>query len=83
MTKQEQTQLQKLAQQTAVQTEILERLENGLSEVREYIVGKPDHPGLILRVDRLEVVAKWKTTILKLIGGALAGGIFTWIASKL
>jgi hypothetical protein len=74
--------MQKLSEGQAVQTEILHRVEANILNLMHRIFGNGD-PGLIVRVERLEVVAKWKTTILKLLGGALLGGIFTWLASKL
>jgi hypothetical protein len=76
--------VQKLAESQAVQTEILGRLEGGLKEVKDHLIGKPaGRPGIITRVDRLEVCDRMKNKVLYLLGGAVVGGIASWLSNKL
>lgn len=75
-------QVRKMGELQAVQTEILERLDEGLGELKAYLIGKPDSPGLVTRVDRLEVCNKNKNKILWLLGGGIIAGIGNWISGK-
>ena len=70
-----------LSKSQAVQTEILGRLEMGLNGLYEHLLGN-GKPGLLTRVDRLEVWDKMKNKVMWALSGIVVGGIITWISNK-
>lgn len=75
--------VQELAKSQAIQTEILGRLEHAIGEVNRHLLGDPNgRPGLITRVDRLEVWDKMKNKVLWLFGGTIVGCAASWLSGK-
>lgn len=73
--------VQELAKSQAVQMEILERLETGVNGLYEHLLGN-GKPGLIVRVDRLEVWDKMKNKVLWLLLGVVTTGAAGWVFGR-
>lgn len=73
--------LAELGKTQAVQTEILKRIEAGFDEHHRHFHGdgNNDNPGILKRIDRLEVWDSAKNKVLWLLGGTILGAFVAWI----
>lgn len=65
----------------AVHTEILTRIETSLKDINKHLLGN-GKPGLLTRVDRLEVWDKLKNKVLWFLGGTVVTCGLTWFFEK-
>lgn len=81
MTSKEREILTEHGEKLAAQSVILERIETSVASINKCLVGN-GKPGLLTRVDRLEVWDKTKNKVLWLLGGTTVGGFITWVTGK-
>lgn len=61
----------------------LNTMQDDISEIKEYVVGKPGTPGMVTRIDRLEGSKAVTITVIGIVFTAVVGATVTAIGAIL